>query len=508
MSNTSSIRNGLVILIAFVVAIWLGISIVTNQTETVLQIAGGALLLTCVFLGRKIWLLFILLTALNVPLIRGFGTTELGQVLFVGFTMIIALMRRQPFRFSFGEKEVWMLLLAACVLQAYLRNPVGLNILGSGSVGARPYFMVAMAFLSSLILGNIIVRTREIRWAFWLTIFGSIAGVALTAVRIGVGGGGAEAFEQGKQLDDGKGSSRSGSLSTFATTAARTAISFISPLRAVLHPFWAGVILFGLAAAAMSGYRNAVANVGLILLAGLAYRGGFVSVFISVISGALLLCILAFVNVVSPLPANIQRALSPFPGTWEERHLRAADESTEWRVAMWKEALFTEYWISDKIFGDGLGFSRRELLLMESVRDGGSGLGNSASGMSQQQEAMMIAGGYHSGPVQTIRTVGYVGFAVLLIAMIRIAVHAHRQIIRCRGTEWYPIALFIGVPVIVLPIFFVLIFGEFGKDVAGLFLSYGLISLLEKNLPIPPYVTTRREPYVLNMRKHAENARS
>lgn len=145
---------------------------------------------------------------------------------------------------------------------------------------------------------------------------------------------------------------------------------------------------------------------------------------------------------------------------------------------------------------------------MESVMEGGSGLGSASSGMSQQQEAMMISGGYHSGPVQTIRTVGYVGLAVLLIAMIRMAVHAHRQILRCRGTEWYPIALFIGVPTIVLPIFFTFIFGEFGKDVSALFLSYGLISLLEKNLPISPYVIARREPYLLNMRKHIESAGS
>jgi hypothetical protein len=501
MSQSNSIRNGLVIVFAFVVAIWLGITVVTDQTETILQIAVAILLLTCVFLGRRIWLLLILFTALNVPLLRGFGTTELGQALFVGFTVLMTLMRRHPFKFRFGEKEFWVFLLAACVLQAYFRNPVGLSLFGAGNVGAKPYFVVLMSFLSSLILGSIIVKPQEIRWAFWIGIFGSIVGLGLTALRMG--GGGPQAFEQGKALDDGKGAGRSGYLNDAAIIAGRTAVSFISPLRALLHPFWAGVILFSVAAATMSGYRNSVAMVGLIMLVGLAYRGGFASVFISVVSGALLLCVIAFVNLVSPLPSNVQRALSPFPGTWEKRHVQAADESTEWRVDMWKEALFTKYWIKDKILGDGLGFSRRELLLLESARDGAVGLGiGQGSGMTLQQEAMMISGGYHSGPVQTIRTVGYVGLAVLLIAMIRIAVHAHRQIIRCRGTEWYPIALFIGVPAIILPIFFFFIFGEFSKDVAALLLSYGMVSLLEKNLPIPPYVIRRREPYRLNTRNN------
>jgi hypothetical protein len=116
--------------------------------------------------------------------------------------------------------------------------------------------------------------------------------------------------------------------------------------------------------------------------------------------------------------------------------------------------------------------------------------------MSQQQESMMLTGGYHSGSVQTIRTVGYVGLLVLLLAMIRMAVHAHRQILRCRGTDWYPHALFLGIPIIHLPIFFTLIVGDFGNGVAATFLSYGIIRLLEKNLPLPAYAPQRRMVHV------------
>jgi hypothetical protein len=210
--------------------------------------------------------------------------------------------------------------------------------------------------------------------------------------------------------------------------------------------------------------------------------------------------LLAFVNVVSPLPSNIQRALSPFPGTWEKRYVEGAEESTEWRVEMWKEALFTDYWIQDKLLGDGLGFTRRELLMMEDINAGGGNLDNRGSGMTAQQEAMMVTGNYHSGPVQTVRAVGYIGLIILVLAMIRIAVHAHRQIIRCRGTEWYPLSLFIGIPTIVLPPFFVFIVGTFGVDVASVFFSYALISLLEKNLPIPAYAKITRMPYLLDLR--------
>jgi hypothetical protein len=265
--------------------------------------------------------------------------------------------------------------------------------------------------------------------------------------------------------------------------------------------------LISVAAAAGSGYRNSVAYVGLIYLVGLAYRGGFISVLIASLSGAMALGALALWNLTMPLPPNVQRALSPFPGTWEERHVKAAEASTEWRVEMWKEALFTEYWIHNKLLGDGLGMTQREMEMVMDISEGRGGGLNMNSGMSAQQEGMMVTGGYHSGPVQSVRVVGYVGLAILLLAMTRIAVHAHRLILRCRGTEWYPIALFFGIPVIVLPIFFVLIFGDFGKDVSTTFLAYGMLRLLEKTLPLPSYLKQRYVPYILR-RQNLENSRA
>lgn len=499
MADARSLSSIFIVIIVLITGLWLGVSIVTEQTQTVLYISGSALLLTCVILGRRIWLLLILFTALNVPLIRGFGTTELGQALFISFTILATLMRRQPYRFTFGEKEVWMLLLAACILQVYFRNPVGLNMFGADAVGARPYFMAGMTFLSSLILGNIVTRPSEIRLALWLSIIGSIASGPLNALRTGIGGGGAVAIGQGNStISDGSGAGRIMSLAILSSIAARVTVSFTSPLRALRHPLWALLILFSLAAAAMSGYRNAVALVGLIFLVGLAYRSGGMAVFVSSVACAVGLALLAFVNLASPLPANIQRALSPFPGTWEQRHVDDATQSSEWRIEMWEEALFTNYWIENKILGDGLGFTSRELRMMKDLEDGGTYLGGQSSGLLPQQEMMMLQGSYHSGPVQTVRTVGYVGLAILLVAMIRLAVHAHRQILRCRGTEWYSLALFTCIPVIVLPPYFILIFGEFGKDVSAVFFSYAMISLLEKNLPLPPYIKPRHAPYILS----------
>jgi hypothetical protein len=300
----------------------------------------------------------------------------------------------------------------------------------------------------------------------------------------------------------GSGSSRVAILGYLAPALARAVASYVSPLRACFHPLWAPVILLSFALAAGSGYRNVVASVGMFYLISIAYRGGFMSVLIASLSAAFGLGALALFNLAVPLPANWQRALSPFPGTWEERYVQAADESTEWRVQMWKEALFTEFWIQNKLLGDGLGFSRRELEMMEAM-DSGQAFESMGSGLSNQQEIMMITGGYHSGPVQTIRTVGYVGLAVLMMAMIRVAVHAHREIKRCRGTEWYAFALFMGIPSIALPFIFTFVFGEFRAASTQVFLAYGMITLMQRNLPLPAYVKPVRSPYILNRRAPA-----
>lgn len=498
--NSSTIQAILLFIVAGIVALWLGVSVATDQLDTVLKFGGSVLFVICVFLGRRIWLLMLFFAALNVPLIRGFGTVELGQALFIGFCAVIFLLRRLPLKLKFGELELWMLLIALCVVQVYIRNPVGLNMLGAGAVGARPYFMIGLSWLAGIILAAFVVTPAELRWSLKLAIVGSFAGILLTGVRVRLFGGGEVAASGIASSSEAGDSSRIASLGYLGLHVSRLVVSYISPLRACFHPLWAPLVLFSLAAAAGSGYRNLVASVGLTYILGIAYRGGFVSVLVASVSGVLGLIALALLNLAIPLPGNIQRALSPLPGTWEERHVQAAEESTEWRVEMWKEALFTPNWINNKILGDGLGFSRREYEMMLSLEEGTGGFASLNSGLSAQQETMMITGGYHSGPVQTVRTVGYVGLLIFLMAMIRLAVHAHRQIVRCRGTEWYPLALFFCLPAIASPIFFVFVFGEFGPAAASLFGSYGLVRLMEGNLPLPAYVKLRRGQYLLRPR--------
>jgi hypothetical protein len=494
MTDSRSIQSVLIVIVVTVIAAWLGVAVVTNQTETLVKVGGVGLLLVCLLLGKRIWLLLIFLSAMQVPLLRGFGTEQLGQMLFIGFSLMMLAIRRLHLQFKLTELEFWMLLLALCIVQVYLRNPVGLNMLGGGTVGGKPYLITGLGFCSACLLSLLKVSEKELRWAMKLTLLGTFLGLPLTMLRHRFGVGEESEMASVSMTNRYGGSTRIPVFARIAEMLSRWLVSWISPVRALLSPRWGIVLFISLVAAAASGYRNAVATVGLTYALGVVYRSGFFAGIVTSVAGAVLLGALALYNLAAPLPGNIQRALSPLPGSWEERYVEDAENSTEWRVTMWKEALFTDNWIRNKLLGDGLGMTADELRRLQSLSAGGRDNWAGSSGLTIQQENMMLTGGYHSGPVQTIRAVGYVGLLILLAAMVRLAVHAHRMIRRYHGTEWSPLVYFFGIPQIVLPIFFTLVFGEFSRDVCVVFFGFALLRLLEKNLPTVAQVSRVTAP--------------
>jgi hypothetical protein len=479
MFNARSIQGILFLFASLFLAVWLGISIVNNQLETLIQVSACALLIITVLLGRRVWLIMTFFSAANVVLVSGFGTVQIGQCLFIGMTFLIFLMRKLRFKIKIQELEIWMLLIVACIVQVYLRNPVGLNVFGGSAIGGKPYVFLILSIISAFVLSTLIINPKDLKWAYRLSILGSLIGIGGSVARSGSISGGSET-----EL------ARIPTLATFGQSLSNWLSSRISPLRAALHPFWAAILLISLAAAAGSAYRNAVAGIALTYLFAIAFHGGIKSVILALVAGSLAIVMLAFINLNFPLPGNIQRALSPLPGTWEKQYVDSADESTEWRVEMWKEALYTERWIQNKIIGDGIGMTSAQLQQGKMISDKNKGI--SAYGLLVQQENMLINGSYHSGPVHSVRAVGYIGLIILVLAMIRVAVHASRQIQRCKGTEWHAVTLLFGIPLMVLPIFFCFVFGEYHSGVSTTMMGFAMIRLFEKNIPLPAWQPRKR----------------
>ena len=503
--DSNKIKIILVLILAAFGALYLGIAAATAQTEAVLWVVGILGLVVCLSLGTRIWLLLPLAASigLNLPLPGSFPITFLTQSLVLGFCTMMLLLRKLPIRFKFTELEAWCLLFLLFIAQAYLRNPVGLNIFGSSTVGAKPYAILGMTTVTALLIAMLRINPNDLRWWIRMTMIGSIANFSLGLLAKFVPVAGmylAASFSVDVETSDPSDRSavdedaagRSSFVRTITLNLANWISSRISPLKAAFHPVWAPLILFTLAGGAFSGYRSHLAYIALTYFLGVCYRGGFVQVLISSVIAAFALAVLALVNFINPLPPNIQRSLSFLPGTWEQRYEDDGKSSTEWRTELWIEALTSDKYISNKFLGDGLGMTADQLQQTISLKHM---QGQGVSGFDYHRESILISGDYHSGPVHTIRTCGYAGLLVLLIGMIRVAIHAHRQIIRCRGTEWHPVALFICIPFIWLPFCWTFIFGSFTGGASGLLMGSALVRLLQKNLPLPAYVVQRNLGY-------------
>ncbi len=513
--DSSKIRNIIAVILFLLTAFYFGISAVTAQLETILWMVGGMILLACILIGRRIWLLIPLMSAVNLGLrIPGQpNTLLLAQFLVIGFCIIFFLMRRLPYRLEFTELEFWILVLSILIAQVYIRNPVSVSLFGGSTVGGKGYFLYAIALVSALLLSGLRVPAKDLKLILPLSIFGgltnlsvSILGTFIPSIGMLTGTSISQTQNEGYNplaIDTGA-ATRIVPLGLLSSNLALWISSYISPLRACLRPLWAILVILALTSAAMSGFRNSIATVGLTLLLGIAYRSGIVGVTFSLIGSMCGLALLAMFNLISPLAPNIQRSLTFLPGTWEQRYKDDAKGSTEWRTEIWKEALTSKRWIQNKWLGDGLGFTATELSAqMNTALGKHSGL----SGMDAHRDIILSNGDYHSGPVSTIRVIGYIGLLFFLLAQIRLAVHAHRQIRRCRKTEWYPLALFMGIPMIYGPLFFVLIFGDFKTGASTFLLSLGMMRLLENNLPLPAYVKRNRLPFLLPAVKHTHRSK-
>jgi len=516
--NSNAIIKFIVLVCGLVLAVVMGNMLVTDTFTAFLWIAGISVVVITVYLERKIWLLIPFLGAmdLSVRLPSQPSTLLVAQFWFLAFAAVLFLMRKLPCRVRFTEMELWFLAIGIFVLQAYVRNPVGLNVFGGGTVGGKPYFLFVVDLATAFVLAGYAVQPKELKYALRLSILGglistgiSIIGRFVPSVAYWTGEGmtrsGEVNYEDvGKTYDAGQ-ANRIGFLGVFGKNVALWLSCFVSPLRACLHPLWAPLLFLTIAAAAMSGFRNAVVTIGLTYFVGLAYRGGLPSVIISALGGVLMMVFLAIGNMIAPFPPNIQRALSFLPGTWEERYVDDAEGSSEWRFELWKEVLKSDKYIHNKWFGDGLGFSAEDLqksiALSQSHAMG-------ASGFDLHRESILLSGDYHSGPIQTIRIIGYVGLLFLLCAQVRLAVHAHRQILRCKNTEWFPIALFTGIPLVWNPVFFVFIFGDFKSAAATLLLGGAMVRMLKNTLPLPAYVKVRPRIYVPLVSKNANSLSS
>ena len=76
-----------------------------------------------------------------------------------------------------------------------------------------------------------------------------------------------------------------------------------------------------------------------------------------------------------------------------------------------------------------------------------------------------------------MKRVGYVGLPLLLIFMVMLSVYCWRLIRRTQGGEFELITLYFGMPMIILPMIYIFLFGQY-EDINVMLFSLGMMKMI------------------------------
>ena len=464
---------------ALIIADWIA-------TEHLLRLAalGGIALGILVAAGmrRNAWLLIIVgyafrgsIHALHVPL-------SLYDVLVLLTTFSYMLQRFAAGSFTQRSLGVldWLLGLN-CALMAvtFLCHPVGLRSLGSQTMGAAPYFNIFIACCAFWVIVHLPDSYRSVsRIPLWL-----IAGVsfsALVPIMVHIFPaitpyawffyGNVDISEYAASLHAATSTAlepqvrRFTDLAPFGLMLIQVLAAYY-PLRTLLNPLRRRFYLFvlGIAAVLASGFRNTLLFAFASLALASWFHRGWREVIMGGATGLLLLGLLVFGQgrfYQLPLPA--QRALSFLPGQWAEPiegEVKSSNSRFEWWRQILEEGTIKNWWLGDGFVGS---VNDYELL----------------RGPGHFAEFATLSGAFHNGPLTTIHYAGVVGLVLFYSLMIAAAIQSVKCVQRCRGTPLLPVAIFLAIQLVWIPIHYTFAFGAFNVQLPEHIFLIGLLLLV------------------------------
>ncbi len=462
------------------------------------QVGKAAMMMGILFLGfatmilrQYIWLLLIVawqwtgsVPQLPVPL--SIRDLSVGAT-FAAVLALVALkvVRRKP---VYRAADFWMGVMLLYLVTVFVRNPVGFLAVNSERVGGRPYFTIGIACLAYWVLSRASIPVRSggrivlgiiLANTYTLGILNAIADLfpraAMVMTTFYTGFAVTEVEQSGinsnsQTPDDAV--ERLSYLGGVGITTNQALFSIFRP-ETLLNPLHFGRFLV-LGASTycilLSGFRTGL--IGTCLFFGLAtyLRSGWVTLVKMAGLGVVFLGLLVAGNgTLYELPNSAQRALSFLPGKWSYAARESAASSSEWRFQMWRIFLTGNKYVHNQIFGDGFGVTKRDMAAI-------------AMAGLQGQENALIVGNVHSGPLSTVRFVGYFGLGIYVVVMGLMARDAWRLVRRARGTPFFSLALFVGVPIVCEPFNFILIFGAYDAALPLAIYSLGMLKMLHNTL--------------------------
>jgi hypothetical protein len=483
---------GIWIIAAMLIADW----IATQHILRLAVLAGIAMtIIVAAGLQRSAWLLIVVawplkgyINALPVPL-------AVCDTVILLVTCSYAAQRvvGQAGRHSFGLLDALVAINCAFMVVTFLCHPVGLRALGAETMGARPYFNILIAWCAYWVIVHLPDSYRSVaKVPLWLMVSVTVS-TAITAtvylfpsitpyVWYVYGDVDIKDYLEGlKAAGDQLEVHRLTSLGPFGVMLLQCVSSYY-PLRTLINPLRLGFYLFllGFAAVLASGFRSGVLYASACVVLAVWFRGGWRDLILGAVVATVFLGFLVFgQGRLFELPLAAQRALSFLPGQWAEpigAEVKISNSRFEWWRTVLEERTIKNWWV-----GDGFGVSETDYELLR--------------GRNGSTEWMTLTGAFHNGPLTTIRYAGVMGlilFYALMIAAARLSVKCVR---RCRYTLLFPVAIFLAIQLVWIPIHFTFVFGAFNEQLPEEMFLIGLLLLVwrmsERKPPSPERATAK-----------------
>ena len=445
---------------------------------------------------EKVWYLWIWLPIVFLPFPQ---LTDYSHILvyssILPFYLWNILLKRSSLTWnSIPLLDVIILIMFLHVGYIFLTHPFGLGInILNDYYGGKGYILFLQALLAYLCFSSLKTNSMELGKVLQWGVFLTIAFTLITTTKNIISPDSADldpTIATGNATEN----TRNALFLSISLLGLKLLILNYSVWQMLKRPWW--IALAGVAAVGVmvSGFRSAVAQLFLLFLTvSLLYRRWFFCI-VAPLLGLLTLIIMSSGGMLHSLPFSIQRTLSVVP--FLDVNVQAkmdAEGSINWRLEMWEWALDDrEHFIQDKVFGDG--FSRNINIIKANIYE-------EVHNLSHDQAAFAWNGLWHSGPISTIQTLGYVGLFLYFILSIIGMTYAWIVSRIYRYHEYKLGILYVSALYFINPISFFLIFGD-STYIAHNIISLGVIKALfccakREGLYVSPNVRREYVPLII-----------
>lgn len=414
--GNSIVKNTVGILVLIVLSFIVGILAADDMKSSMLLICAMAGCSVIVAMGKRVWYALFLLVPIceALPTVKEVPLEYAVEAIVLCYWTLLCIIGRARFTWrKLIGADLLVLLLVGIMVIAYIRYPVSIEILES-LFGIKAEYTRGKAYVYMIffIIGYICFSCipfenqklkKLLKWNLvLLLIFHLLIGLYETATK-------------GLTII---GEQRFSALKEFGTYLFITAYCSAPLSRIFTSPTIIFSIITSLFCNAITGFRTYLfvyfTNVATCIL---IKREHLFFIFSAIICLPLIYIFNAS-DSLRYLPKTVQRSLSIIPGlTLSQSVISDTNNSTAWRIVMWKWALDPRMgYIKDYVLGDGVGFKLAEIKKERRSHLYQGGAFYDAT--LEQQKSFAAQRMWHSGVIECIQSLGYVGLSVVFLIQL------------------------------------------------------------------------------------------